>query len=151
VVAFFEERRGRLYGFRWRDPTDWKSCAPAAAPAATDQVLGSGTGSLATFSLQKRYGSVHAPWWRRITKPVVGSVGVAVDGVLRTAGTHFSVDHATGVVTFLPGNIPASGKVVTAGFHFDVPVRFDTDRLEIDLSQFAAGAIPSIPVIEIRV
>jgi uncharacterized protein (TIGR02217 family) len=53
------------------------------------------------------------------------------------------------VVTFLPGHVPGVGAAVTAGFLFDVPVRFDTDYLEVDLSAFAAGAIPSIPLIEI--
>jgi uncharacterized protein (TIGR02217 family) len=54
------------------------------------------------------------------------------------------------VVTFLPGHIPAIGAAVTAGFHFDVPVRFDTDYLEVDLSAFAAGMIPKIPLVEIK-
>jgi uncharacterized protein (TIGR02217 family) len=45
VVAFFEERRGRLYGFRWKDAADWKSCAPAATPSAADQTIGTGTGN----------------------------------------------------------------------------------------------------------
>ncbi|MGL4263599.1 MAG: DUF2460 domain-containing protein, partial [Afipia sp.] len=65
-------------------------------------------------------------------------------------GTAFTCDFTTGVVTFLPGHIPASGAAVTAGFMFDVPVRFDTDYLEVDLSAFAAGAIPKIPLVEIR-
>jgi uncharacterized protein (TIGR02217 family) len=39
---------------------------------------------------------------------------------------------------------------VTAGFHFDVPARFDSDFLEVDLAAFAAGEIPSIPIVEIR-
>ena len=34
VASFFEERRGRLHGFRWRDPADHKSCIPSAAPRA---------------------------------------------------------------------------------------------------------------------
>jgi uncharacterized protein (TIGR02217 family) len=84
-------------------------------------------------------------------KPVAGSVRVAVDGVVATEGTAFTVDTTTGVITFLAGHIPGTGAAVTAGFLFDVPVRFDTDYLEVDLSAFAAGAIPKIPLIEIRV
>ena len=150
VIAFFEERRGRLYGFRWRDHSDWKSCVPAGTPAPLDCVIGTGTGALARFQLAKTYGGAHAPWQRTITKPVAGTVKVAVAGVEKTAGTHFAVNTATGVVTFLAGSIPAAGASVTAGFEFDVPVRFDTDKLEINLSGFQHGAIPSIPVVEVR-
>lgn len=150
IIAFFEERRGRLHAFRWRDPLDWKSCVPNAVPGRLDQVIGTGTGALADFQLKKTYGSAFAPWCRDIKKPVSGTVKVAVAGVDQTAGTSFAVDYATGIVTFLAGHIPASGASVTAGFEFDVPVRFDTDKLEINLSGFSAGAIPNIPIIEVR-
>lgn len=150
VIAFFEERRGRLYGFRWRDHSDWKSCTPAGTPSPLDCVIGAGTGALATFQLKKTYGSAHAPWSRTISKPVAGTVRVAVAGVEMTAGTHYAVNTATGLVMFLSGSIPAAGASVTAGFEFDVPVRFDTDKLEINLSGFQHGAIPSIPVVEVR-
>jgi len=150
VVAFFEERRGKLYGFRWRDRLDHSSSAPEAAVSATDQVIGTGDGVTASFVLTKTYGSIHAPYLRPVTKPVPGSVRVAVDGSEVEEGEAFALDTATGVVTFLAGHVPASGAGVTAGFLFDVPVRFDTDYLEVDLSAFAAGAIPKIPLVEIR-
>src|SRR5690606_14729073 len=69
VVAFFEERRGRLYGFRWRDRVDCQSCAPAAVPAATDQAIGEGNGERTVFQLVKTYGAAHAPYVRTIAKP----------------------------------------------------------------------------------
>jgi uncharacterized protein (TIGR02217 family) len=150
IIAFFEERRGRLYGFRWRDHLDWKSCAPQRAITPGDQVIGTGTGSRATFQLTKRYGSAFAPWSRDIKKPVAGTVRIAVGGVEKTAGSHFTIDPASGSVTFLAGHVPAAGQTVTAGFEFDVPVRFDTDRLEISLSGFQHGAIPNIPIVEVR-
>lgn len=150
VIAFFEERRGRLHGFRWRDPLDWKSCAPGAEPAASDQVIGTGTGTRAEFQLEKTYGSTFAPWARRIRKVVPGSVLVAVEGEAASAATDFTVDDATGTVTFAPGHLPGEGQIVTTGFAFDVPVRFDNDRLEVNLQGFRHGAIPSIPIIEIR-
>jgi uncharacterized protein (TIGR02217 family) len=149
VVTFFEERRGRLYGFRFRDRTDFRSSPNGATPTMTDQALGTGTGSKASFNLIKTYGAAFAPYQRPIAKPVAGSVLVAVAGVAKTAGTQFTLDAATGIITFTAGNVPASGAAVTAGFEFDVPVRFDTDRLEIDLASFDAGEIPSIPLIEI--
>jgi len=150
VIAFFEERRGRLYGFRWRDHADCKSCAPGAVPSPLDQVLGTGDGERAAFLLQKIYGGVHAPWTRDILKPVDGSVRIAVDGVEAEAGVAFGVDAASGTVTFADGHIPAAEAEITAGFEFDVPVRFDTDRLEINVQGFRHGAIPHIPIIEIR-
>jgi len=150
VIAFFEERRGRFHGFRWRDHADWKSCAPAATPSALDQTIGEGNGERRVFALRKTYGSAFAPWARDIRKPVAGTVLVAVAGALRMPGTDFSVDATTGLVTFAEGKAPAEGAVVTAGFEFDVPVRFDTDRLEVNLSGFRSGAIPSIPVVEVR-
>lgn len=150
IIAFFEERRGRLHGFRWRDPMDWKSCAPNAVSSPLDQIIGSGTGTNAVFQLRKVYGSAFAPWTRDIKKPVAGTVKVAVSGVPKTDGSDYAVDPATGIVTFLAGHIPAAGESVTAGFEFDVPVRFDTDKLEINLSGFTSGAIPNIPIVEVR-
>ena len=150
ILDFFEERRGRLYGFRWRDRLDHASCPPGAVPSPLDQRLATGDGSTATFPLLKTYGGLHAPYARPIAKPVVGSVSVAVDGVERLEGTHFSLDATSGRITFAEGHLPSAGAVVTAGFLFDVPVRFDTDFLEVNLSAFAAGDIPRIPIIEIR-
>lgn len=150
VIAFFEERRGRLYGFRWRDPLDFQSCAPQATPAPGDQAIGTGDGATAVFRLRKTYGSSFEPWAREIRKPVAATVRVAVAGIEVAEGSAFTIDAATGEVQFQAGHIPPSGAAVTAGFAFDVPVRFDTDRLEISLSGFQHGAIPSIPIVEVR-
>ncbi|MEW5421386.1 TIGR02217 family protein [Amorphus sp. 3PC139-8] len=150
IAAFFEERRGRLYGFRYRDPVDHRSSTPGTSPVPFDQTIGTGDGTRATFQLTKTYGGVHAPWVRRIDKPVAESVRVAVAGSEVAVGAGFTVDAATGVVTFQPGHVPAGGATVTAGFEFDVPVRFDTDRLEISLTAFSAGSLPSVPIVEIR-
>jgi uncharacterized protein (TIGR02217 family) len=151
VIAFFEERRGRLHGFRWRDPTDWKSCAPEATLSALDQEIGTGDGTTAAFQLTKTYGSSFNPWTRAITKPVAGTVLIAVAGATQEPGTAFTVDTATGLVAFQPGHVPSADAAITAGFEFDVPVRFDTDKHEINLQGFRHGAIPSIPIVEIRV
>ncbi len=145
VLVFFEERRGRLYGFRFRDRTDDRSGAPSAAPTPTDQPIGTGDGMRTTFPLAKTYGSAFAPYRRAIAKPVGGSVRVAVAGV--EVATGMSCDAATGLVALAAA--PANGAAITAGFRFDVPVRFDTDALEIDLAAFQAGQIPSIPLVEI--
>jgi uncharacterized protein (TIGR02217 family) len=145
VTAFFEARSGRLYGFRFKDFADFKSATPAAAVTAFDQRLGTGDGVAKSFALIKTYASGPASWTRAILKPVAGSVRAAVAGTETTA---FTVDTTTGVVTFTTA--PATGAAVTAGFEFDVPVRFDTDTLAINLSNFRAGEIASIPLLEIR-
>jgi uncharacterized protein (TIGR02217 family) len=150
VIAFFEERRGQLTGFRWRDPADYKSCPPGASPQATDQRIGTGDGIATTFQLSKTYGSAYAPYTRTITKPVAGTVAVAVAGTVKTPGTQVTIDVTSGRIVFLPGHIPATGAAVTAGFEFDVPVRFDTDRLDVSVRGFNHGAIPNIPIVEVR-
>jgi uncharacterized protein (TIGR02217 family) len=149
VVAFFEERRGQLHGFRWRDRLDHSSALPGQAPLPFDQGIGVGDGATASFQLVKTYGSGLANYTRPIVKPVAGSVRVAVGGVEMT-NSWFDVDATTGIVSFAAGHLPTAGAAVTAGFQFDVPVRFDTDYLEVDLSAFSAGAIPKIPIVEIR-
>ena len=150
VIAFFEERRGKLYGFRWRDRLDYKSCAPAANPAPGDQLIGVGDGANRVFQLVKTYGAAFAPYSRAITKPVDATVRVAVGGAEKSSGVDFDTDTTSGLVTFRPGSVPPSPALITAGFLFDVPVRFDTDYLEVDLAAFEAGQIPKIPLIEIK-
>jgi uncharacterized protein (TIGR02217 family) len=147
VIQFFEERRGRLFGFRWRDRMDDASAPPGITIGATDQKLGTGDGATAVFQLVKTYGALHAPYERAIAKPVDGSVMVAVDGAPLAPGD-FAVDPTTGRVTFEAA--PDEGAALTAGFRFDVPVRFDTDHLAVNLAAFEAGEIPSIPIVEIR-
>jgi len=144
LTAFFEARRGRLFGFRFKDFADWKSCAPGAAVSPGDQALGTGDGIERTFQLVKRYGDVV----REIRKPVAGSVRVAAGGAERSAEA-FAVDPATGTVTL--DAPPAAGAVVTAGFAFDCPVRFDSDRLDVTLESFEAGRIAAVPLVEVRV
>src|SRR4051812_32674190 len=116
VLAFFEERRGRLYGFRWRDRADYKSCAPGSTPSPTDQALGIGDGATSGFQLAKTYGAAFAPYRREIFKPVADSVRVAVNGVEKTIGVDFAVDPMTGIIRFTTA--PAIGAVLTAGFLF---------------------------------
>ena len=144
LTAFFEERRGRLHAFRFADPLDHKSCTPSAEPALTDQTLGAGDGGRTDFQLIKTYGGGPTAWTRDITHPVAGSVLVAVDGAPAT----FTLQEG-GVVTL--DSAPAPGASVTAGYRFDTPARFDSDRLEITAEGFRAGDIGAVPLIEVRV
>jgi uncharacterized protein (TIGR02217 family) len=144
VLAFFEERRGRFHSFRWRDALDFSSSG-TANPTPADQPLGTGDGTTKTFQLTKRYGASFDPYLRPITKPVPGSVHVAVAG--SELATGWSVDPLTGLVSF--ADAPASGAALTAGFLFDVAVRFDTDTLDVELTSFNAADATAIPLLEV--
>ncbi len=147
LIAFFEARRGKLYGFRFRDFLDFKSCAPSAAPAAEDCVLGEGDGETISFQLTKTYSDFGGAYARPIQKPVAGSVLIALDGAPVDAGD-YALDATSGIVTF--DAPPAEGAAITAGFLFDTPVRFDLDRLDISLDGFGAGRALSIPLVELK-
>ena len=144
LLAFFEARGGRLAGFRFRDPADFKSCAPSGVTAASDQPIGTGDGAKKAFQLAKAYGTVS----RLIAKPVAGTVKVSVAGVALVASA-FSVDTTTGVVTL--NAAPAVGAAVKAGFEFDTPARFDADRLDVTLEGFAAARVTACALVEVRV
>ncbi|MDP5308432.1 DUF2460 domain-containing protein [Paracoccus spongiarum] len=145
VVAFFEARNGRLYGFRFKDWADHKSCLSSRIPSPSDQQIGTGDGTTG-FQLVKRYASGGQSWVRAITKPVAGTVQIALNGVAQGSG--WSVDHKTGLVSF--DTAPTTGVAITAGFEFDVPVRFDSDVLDVTLDIERLGSITSIPLLEIR-
>lgn len=148
LIAFFEARGGQLYGFRWKDWSDYRSCLPSGQPGALDQRIGTGDGATRGFQLTKTYVSGLQSYVREIRKPVAGTVLAAVADVPLREGVGYEVDTATGIVTFT--DAPDVGVAVTAGFEFDVPVRFDTDRIQISVSNFQAGHVPSVPVVEIR-
>ncbi|WP_424968941.1 phage distal tail protein, Rcc01695 family [Dinoroseobacter sp. S76] len=149
LIGFFEARQGQMYGFRWKDWSDFKSCAPSQDVTFDDQVIGSGDGETTAFQLVKSYRSGSQSYGRVISKPVIGSVRAGVDGVALSEGVHYEIDTAQGLVIFT--DAPATGASVTAGFEFDVPVRFDTDRIQTSVASFQAGDIPSVPVVELRV
>ena len=146
VVAFFEARNGRLYGFRFKDWGDYKSCPPSRIPSPTDQQIGTGDGATTRFQLVKRYTSGAQSWTRTITSPVAGTIRIALNGTEHKTG--WKADPTAGIVTF--GKAPVAGTTITAGFEFDVPVRFDTDALDVTLDLERLGSITSIPLIEIR-
>jgi uncharacterized protein (TIGR02217 family) len=146
VVAFFEARNGRLHGFRYKDWADYKSSLPSQPVTPTDQLIGTGDNATASFALLKHYSSGAQAWTRTIAKPVAGSVRIALGGIELMSG--WSVNTTTGVVSF--DTAPGAGVVITTGFEFDVPVRFDTDTLDVTLDIERLGSITSIPLLEIR-
>ncbi|MBD3766215.1 MAG: DUF2460 domain-containing protein [Rhodobacterales bacterium] len=149
LIAFFEARQGQLHGFRWKDWADYRSCPASRQPAPGDQPLGTGDGATAVFQLAKTYASGGVRYVRPIAKPVAGTVQVALAGDPLREGVEWQLDPATGRITF--ARAPDRGVPVTAGFEFDVPVRFDTDRILVSVASFQAGDVPQVPVVEVRV
>ncbi len=149
LVAFFEARRGQLNGFRWKDWSDYKSGLPSREVLFDDQEIAQGDGATREFTLIKTYASGDQSYVRPITKPVAGTVRVGVDGDPLQEGIHYAVDTTTGLITLT--DAPDIEARVTAGFEFDVPVRFDTDRIQTSVASFRAGDVPGVPVVEVRV
>jgi len=149
LIAFFEARAGQLHGFRWKDWADYKSCPASREVAFDDQFVALGDGETAGFGLVKSYESGGSSYLRGIAKPVAGSVRMGLQGDELTEGLHYEVDTATGLVTFAVP--PAPGERISAGFEFDVPVRFDTDRIQVSVASFQAGDVPQVPVVEVRI
>lgn len=146
ILSFFEARRGSLYGFRFRDPFDHLSSDGDLPPDKEDQLIGYGDGSSRHFQLTKAYGG----YQRIITKPVTGTVKISLNGQAAYEGESFSVDYLSGRITFHEMFVPGAQVEIRAGYLFDVPVRFDTDRLTASIASFKAGEIPSIPIIEVK-
>jgi len=121
VIEFFEERRGRLFGFRFHDPLDHKS---------------------------SKAGEEISAYVRRIQKPIEGSLVLALNNAL-VSDDQYTVDWMNGSIEFKEMNIPVNGAIITAGFEFDIPVRFDADEISINLTHFEVGDIPSIPLVEL--
>lgn len=149
VVAFFEARQGQMHGFRWKDWSDYKSSVPKRAVTGDDQFLGMGDEVQAEFQLVKNYRSGTVTYARPITKPIEGTIKIAVSGEPKDEGVDYEVDATTGIVTF--NHPPDFQSEVTAGYEFDVPVRFDTDAIFTSMASFQAGEVPDIPVVEVRV
>ena len=138
LITFFRARKGRADGFRFKDWTDYQ---------ATAELIGTGNGSITQFQLVKSYVNGSVTDTRIITKPVSGSILIYKAGVLQTTG--YSVSTTTGIVTF--STAPTAGVAITATFDFDVPVRFDTDRLSAALDSYGLSSINDIPLVEVRV
>jgi len=144
---FWYRTYGPRIGFRWHDPSDYNSTDTQREKVnANDQILGIGDGTETDFQLRKGYMSGTDTYYRDITKPVAGTVLAAVNATPTTA---FSIDTTTGIVVF--DTPPPNGALVTAGYQYDVPVRFEKETLEMNVSHFDGGDIPDIEVVEIIV
>lgn len=149
LIAFFEARQGQMFGFRWKDWSDFKSGRATGETGFGDQVIGVGDGVRTDFQLTKTYRSGDFSYVRPIAKPVMGTVRVGIEQDEMHEAVDFEVDEISGLISF--ATPPGDTMTVTAGFEFDVPVRFDTDRIQTSVASFQAGDVPSVPVVEVRV
>lgn len=149
MIAFFEARQGEMYGFRWKDWADFRSCRAGTEVDFNDQVLGRGDGVQDAWQLIKTYRSGDHAYDRPIHKLVSGTVTIAFDGIRQQEGIAWDIDLNTGIVTF--DEAPDVGVEVTAGYEFDVPVRFATNSIQTSVASFQAGEVPNVPVVEVRV
>lgn len=141
LVRFFRAMRGNAFAFRFRDSTDFSSCAMTGEPSAADVLLGVGDGAQRRFALIKNYGDGES---RRITRPVVETIEVSLDGAVASEWELAS----GGIIEF--AEPPAIGVEVRAGFLFDVPVRFEEPSLRVSRTTYLAGELASVPLIEVR-
>lgn len=147
LTAFFYARRGRAFGFRFKDFNDFR---------IRRQLIGIGDGQKTQFQLVKTYsdgnpdsGAQHS-YSRKLFKIAWGTVaGVTMGAATQAQGTDYTVDHNTGVITFaVPPLNTAEIRVGAAEFH--VPVRFDTDHLDATHEFWNTQSWSSIPLIEVR-
>lgn len=151
LTDFYEARRGALIGFRWHDILDYKSSEIGLEISAFDQKIGIFDATSLEFQLVKIYGEAtndEQNYIRKITKPKANTLLVAVDGVELNSSL-FWVAPLTGLVTILPSAGLTLGDEITAGYEFDVAVRFAQMELKVDYTAVKAGEITNIPLLEI--
>ena len=154
--AFFVVMRGRQRSFRFKDFSEYTSSSWGTSDVTPnaitplDQNIGTGDGVTAAFQIRKQYTVAGNTINRNITKPISGTVRISVAGSELVAGepTDFVVDYTTGIVTL--ASVPTNGQAVTAGFEFDVPVRFDTDILAAQFVSTFELEVPQIVLREVR-
>jgi len=136
VIAFFYARRGRAVGFRFKDWTDFE---------LNDQLIGVGDGSTSAYQIVKVYNEAAVSYTRILSKIVDSSETVTINDVPTAA---YTIDYNTGIITL--DSPLALNDLLRVTCEFDVPVRFDTDELDITAVTSEAGFIGSIPIIEVR-
>lgn len=148
--AFFRCRDAQGRGFRLLDMTEFWAAADGTptSPVGAPNLFGTGDGSTTVFGLYKTYSSGGVTRTRRIVKPISGTVAIYKNDVLQTVTTHYTIDHATGIVTFLTA--PTNGHTLKWTGRFHVPVYFGADYFNTEMNDaVSAISMPQIPLIEI--
>ncbi|MDQ1610339.1 MAG: hypothetical protein QOG00_270 [Pyrinomonadaceae bacterium] len=127
LKSFQRRRKGAARPFLVRDLTDYQF-----EDSGGYVVFALGTGAAGPFQFIKPYTDAYNTENRNITKPEQGTVKIRVATVLKTEGVHYTIDYATGKVTFTTGNFPAIGASLEVSGRFFVPVRFVEDKLPVE-------------------
>lgn len=135
LIDFFYARRGRAYGFRFKDWADFE---------CVNEKVGVGDGAISAFQMIKNYEPEGYTYVRKIRKINPGTMKVYKNGGL----TAFTVDNNTGMIQL--SSVPAVGDVITASCEFHVPVRFDIDEMKIAHDAWETMSWPSISLVEIK-
>lgn len=143
ILDFFMVCAGRAHGFRFKDWTDYE-----IGTVDDPQVLGASTGTSVRFQAIRVYSVGTYSFVRKITRLVEGTVSVYDNGVLKTEGSDYTVDYDTGGIVF--GTSPPMGHIISIVAEFDVPVRFDTDVLNIEVTWEEAAEVPQIVIKELK-
>lgn len=148
VQDFFYARQGKAHSFRFKDWSDF---------AIDDQTMMTTDTSTSTVSMFKRYTSGGVNFDRPITKPLASGWTCTVNAVSATvvydttpAVLEVNIDTLTGLITLGATHAATTGQDVNLTGEFDIPCRFDTDAFDVNLQLYNAGAIPSLPVMEVR-
>ncbi len=149
LIAFFEARQGEMYGFRWKDWSDYRTGPADREISALDEFVGIGDGIRDTFQITRTYASGGIEYVRPIDKIVPDTARISVGADELQRGIDYTLDENTGILTF--AHPPDVGGEIRAGYEFDVPVRFATAMLNVTVSTFRAGEVPSVPILEVRV
>lgn len=131
ILSFFRRCLGRGIPFRFRDPSDWEATREPIYQATTDGLY---------WQLAKTYG---ADYRRKITRPDPETVKLYAPG-----GAEITTGWRLDVLGLIKFNAPPAGGVV-ASFEFDVPMRFDNDRLAVSLENVRAGSIGEIMIVQV--
>lgn len=149
--------RGPAYSFPFRDPLDFASVPldfPNTEPVIDmmDSVIGTGDGATMVFQLYKNYTRGGFTYTRPIYHPIVDTVVVAINGVAPenvSPTMSYTVSRETGEVTF--SYPPNPGVTITAGFYFDVEVRFESDEsFEGVVRTYSVSGFADLTLYEIR-
>lgn len=135
---------GKAIGFRFKDWGDFQMTLEEATPIAN--------GVNNTFKMQRTYTAGALSYIRRVFKPVSGTIHVFDNGVERTLGagaSQVNIDYTTGIMTFGASIIPVNTHIITVTGEFDLPVRFDTDDLNITQDSFDTETWNNIPLVEL--
>jgi uncharacterized protein (TIGR02217 family) len=149
LIRFFMSRRGKAFGFRFKDWSDYQVPNWRRVPGDIEAlpVMFTTDGVTRTFQIVKNYGDLVGNYLRNIRKPVPGTVQLTANGV---ASSNFTVDLTTGIVTLGSAIYSTTGVAVALSCEFDVPVRFDTDDMKVSLQDYNNLSWGSITLIEVR-